>query len=126
MTLAAWAAMDEDDDQRGELVDGRLVEEEDVGAEHDIVTAWLIRLLADWLDARGGFVGSSDTRFGVSTTRGRKPDTYAYFPGRKPPRRGLVTLPPDIMIEVVSPTPRDARRDRIEKMREYAAYVPRF
>lgn len=49
-----------------------------------------------------------------------------YFPGRKPPAQGLVTTPPDIMIEVVSPRPKDARRDRVEKTNEYAAFGVRF
>ena len=89
MTLAEWADLDEDDDRSGELVDGQLVEEEEVGAEHDIVGGWVFRVLGNWLAARGGFVGMSDTRFGVSRTRGRKPDVYAISPGRKPPvRRG--------------------------------------
>jgi Uma2 family endonuclease len=124
MTLAEWAELDED--EPGELVDGRIVEDEEMGAEHDIADAWLIWMLRSWLASRGGFVGVSDTRFGVSRTRGRKPDAYVYLPGRKPPRRGLVTVPPDIMIEVVSPRPKDARRDRVEKMREYAAFGVRF
>jgi Uma2 family endonuclease len=124
MTLAAWAELDED--EPGELVDGQLVEEEDGGAEHDIVGAWLVWMLQSWLASRGGFVGLSDTRFGVSRTRGRKPDTYLYLPGRAPPRRGLVTVPPDVMIEIVSPRPKDARRDRVEKVREYAAFGVRF
>ncbi len=123
MTLAAWADLDED--APGELVDGRLVEDEEAGAEHDIVGAWLIWNLRSWLGSQG-FVGTSDTRFGVSRSRGRKPDAYVYLPGRKPPRRGLVTVPPDIMIEVVSPRPTDARRDRVERMREYAAFGVRY
>lgn len=125
MTLAQWADMDED--EPGEYVDGVLVDEEDVGAEHDIVGAWLVGLLWTWLRPRGGFAGISETKFGVSRTRGRKPDTYVYLPGsRKPQARGLVTVPPDIMIEIVSPRPKDARRDRVEKLREYAAFGVRF
>lgn len=123
MTLAQWADMDED--EPGELVDGRLIEEEEVGALHDAVVAWLIGVLAQWLGTRG-VVLVSDTRYGVSARRGRKPDAAVYLPGRKPPAHGLVTTPPDIMIEVVSPRPKDARRDRVEKMNEYAAFGVRF
>jgi Uma2 family endonuclease len=124
MTLAEWA--DREEDAPGEFVDGRLVEEEDVGAEHDAVSVWLIWCLRSWVASHGGFVGLTETRFGVSRTRGRKPDTYVYFAGRRPPRHGLVTIPPDIMIEIVSPRPSDARRDRVEKVREYAAFGVRF
>lgn len=124
MTLAAWADLDED--EPGELVDGHLVEDEEIGAEHDVVVGWLIRMVGNWLAARGGLIGVSDTRFGVSPTHGRKPDAYVYLAGRKPPQRGLVTTPPDIMIEVVSPRPKDARRDRVEKVHEYAAFGVRY
>lgn len=123
MTLAQWADMDED--EPGELVDGRLIEDEEVGALHDAVAASLIGTLTQWLGARG-VVLVSGTRFGVSPRRGRKPDSAVYLPGRKPPAHGLVTTPPDIMIEVVSPRPKDARRDRVEKMNEYAAFGVRF
>jgi Uma2 family endonuclease len=124
MTLAEWADMDED--EPGELVDDRLVEEEDVGALHDVVAAWFVWVLKSWLGPKGGFVLISDTRFAVSPRRGRKPDISVYFSGRKPPAQGLVTTPPDIMIEVVSPRPKDARRDRVEKTNEYAAFGVRF
>jgi Uma2 family endonuclease len=124
MTLAAWAELGED--EPGELVDGRIEEEEDVGALHDAVAAWFVWALKSWLGPGRGFVLVSDTRFGVSARGGRKPDTSVYFPGRRPPTHGLVTTPPDIMVEVVSPSPKDARRDRVEKTNEYAAFGVRF
>lgn len=124
MTLAAWA--DRDEDEPGELVEGRLVEEEDVGALHDAIAAWFVWILKSWLGPRGGIVLISDTRFGVGPRRGRKPDVSVYFAGRKPPAQGLVTTPPDIMIEIVSPRPKDARRCRVEKTNEYAAFGVRL
>lgn len=124
MTLAEWGELDED--EPGELVDGYLVEDEEVGFLHDLVVAWVIRILGNWVAPRGGAVGASDTRFAVSTTRGRKPDVAVYYSGRRPRSHGLVTTPPDMMIEVVSPRPKDARRDRIEKVAEYAAFGVRW
>lgn len=124
LTLAEWA--DRPEDEPGELVDGVLVEDEEVGYLHEVVVGWLIRVLGAWLAPRGGLVGASDARFGVSRTRGRKPDLSVYFAGRKPPAEGLVTIPPDIMVEVVSRRPRDARRDRVDKHKEYAAFGVRY
>jgi Uma2 family endonuclease len=86
MTLAEWGELDED--VAGELVDGRLVEDEEVGYLHEVVVAWLIRILGDWLTDRGGFVGASDARFAVSPTRGRKPDLSVYLAGRLPSAAG--------------------------------------
>lgn len=124
MTLAQWADMDED--EPGELVDDSLVEDEEVGALHEVVAAWFVWLLQSWIMSRGGLVLGSGVRFGVLPHRGRKPDVSVYFAGRRPPPHGLVTTPPDIMIEIVSARPRDARRDRVEKTNEYAAFGVRF
>lgn len=121
ISLEEWAALDED--EPGEVVEGRLVEEEIVGYAHEVIVGWLIHVLRTWVVPRGGFVGGSDARFAVKPTRGRKPDITVYLPGsRKPPAQGLIRVPPDIAVEVVSPTPRDGRRDRVEKVREYAAF----
>jgi Uma2 family endonuclease len=125
MSLEQWAAMDED--EPGELVDGRLVEEEVPDYVHEVVVSWLNAVLRVWAVARGGFVAGSDAKFAVSLRRGRKPDLSVYLPGgRVPPRRGVIRVPPDIAVEVLSPAPRDGRRDRIEKHAEYAAFGVRF
>jgi Uma2 family endonuclease len=125
LSLAAWAAMLED--EPGEFVDGWLEEEEVPSYEHELVVAWLIRMIGNWLAPHGGFVGGSEAKFAVQPSRGRKPDVSAYLPGsRKPPRQGLIDVPPDIMIEVVSPSPMDGRRDRVVKLNEYAAFGVRW
>jgi Uma2 family endonuclease len=125
MTLDEWAAMPED--EPGELVDGRLEEEEVPDLVHERSVAWLIRVLDTWL-GRGGFVFGSEAKYVVRPNRGRKPDVTVYLDpdGSRLPRRGVVRVPPDIVVEIVSPTPRDERRDRIEKMDEYAAFGVRF
>ena len=125
LSLEEWFALPEN--RPGELVDGRLVEEEVSGFVHEILVGFLIHVFRAWIRPRGGLVGGSDAKFAVGRGRGRKPDLTVYLPGsRKPPRQGLVTVPPDIAVEVVSPSPGDARRDRIEKMDDYAAFGIRF
>jgi Uma2 family endonuclease len=103
MSLAEWANLPED--EPGELVDGLLVEDEVSDFQHEITVSWLF----------------------VASNRGRKPDISVFLTrGQKLPHRGPGTVPPDVMIEVVSPTPRDGRRDRVEKLAEYAAFGVRW
>ncbi|HVY47938.1 MAG TPA: Uma2 family endonuclease [Minicystis sp.] len=124
LSLEAWAARDED--ARGELVDGVLVEEEVPDFIHELVVAFLLRRLADWLEPRGGVVVGSGLKLAVSPHRGRLGDVAAYFAGRRPPARGLVRIPPDVLVEVVSPSPGDERRDRVQKPRDYAAFGVKY
>ena len=120
MTFEEWTNLPEDDE--GELVDGYLVEEEVPDPAHEATVAWFIVLLGNWLRGRDGFLFGSDAKLKVSSRRGRKADVVVYLPGSAvPPRRGLLTAPPSILIEIITPTPRDERRDRVEKMDEYAA-----
>jgi len=120
LTLDEWGALDED--EPGELVDGSIAEEGMPSLVHESAVGWLIAVLRAWLIPRGGFVFGSAAKFAVSTSRGRKPDVTAYLPGGPSlPRRGVVRVPPDIAIEVLSELPGDARRDRIQKPDEYAA-----
>jgi Uma2 family endonuclease len=121
LTFEEWAAMDED--EPGELVDGRLEEEEVPDLIHELVVTWLTHVMWSWL-GQNGFVFGSDGKYAVRSDRGRKPDVTVYLQPetRRPPARGIVRVPPDIVMEVVSSTPRDERRDRIEKMDEYATF----
>ena len=115
LMVDTWIALDED--VEGELVDGRLVEEEVASWSHEIAVAWLISVLRPWVLARGGFVLGSETKLAISPTRGRKPDALVYLGTRL--RSGLPS--PDIVIEVITDTPRDRQRDRVAKKHDYAA-----
>jgi Uma2 family endonuclease len=125
MSLESWALLPED--EPGELVDGHLVKEEVPDNVHEIIVAWLVHLLHAWGRPLGAIVLGSGTKFAVANDRGRTPDVSVFLPGSpKPPRRGLNRAPPSIAIEVVSRTLRDERRDRIEKLRDYARFGVRW
>lgn len=121
LSLDDWFALPED--EPGELVDGHLEEEEVSDYLHELLVMLLGRLLGNWIFPLGGQVAGSEAKLAVSSGRGRKPDLTVYLPGsRRPPARGLIRVPPDVAIEIVSPTPRDGRRDRVEKLADYAAF----
>ncbi len=124
MTLDEWAGLPED--EPGELVDGRLEEEEVSDFVHDFILIWLGQVFRRWLGRRG-FVAGSEVKYAATARRGRKPDLAVFLPGGKtPPARGIVRVPPDVMVEIVSTSPRDVRRDRIDKMDDYAAFGVRW
>ncbi len=121
MTLEAWADMDED--EPGEFVDGQLVEEEVPSNLHEIVVSWLIEVLRVWGRSRACPVLGSDHKLALSPRRGRKPDVTVYPRGTWLQRKAsLSRKPPMLIVEVVSPRPRDVKRDRHEKRNEYAQF----
>lgn len=125
MTVDEWAELPED--EPGELVDGVLVEEEMPDLTHETAVSWLIGVLRAWAIPLGGYVFGSEVKYGLDFSRGRKPDVTVHLPrARRLPARGAVRVPPDVAVEVVSPTPRDARRDRIEKADDYARFGVRY
>lgn len=120
LTLDAWLALDED--EPGEWVDGTL-EGEMPGYLHEVVVGFLVSMFTVWGRPRGASAVASGLKFVLGPRRGRMPDVSVFLAGAKrPPREGGVHTPPSIAIEVVTPTPRDERRDRIEKANEYAAF----
>lgn len=124
LSLDDWAALPEDD--QGELVDGRLEEGEVPELAHEVLVAALCHLFRAWARPRGGLVAGSGVKLAVAERRGRMPDVAVFLPGNLPPGRGLLRVPPDIAVEIVSSTPRDARRDRVEKLNDYAAAAVRW
>ena len=126
LTLEQWAELDED--EPGELVDGRLEDEETPTFLHEAVVSWLIRVLGVWASVRGGWVFGSECKYAIRPRRGRKPDVSVYLKGAKTPARGasLARVPPSIAIEVISSRPRDARRDRVDKLHDYKAFGVRY
>jgi Uma2 family endonuclease len=126
LTLDAWADLDED--VEGELVDGELVEDEMPSALHEAIVDWLLGLLRAWARPLGGMTFGAELKLAVSALRGRKADLSAYLPGQPLPGRtaGATRRPPSIVVEVVSPRPRDVRRDVVDKKKDYAEFGVRF
>jgi Uma2 family endonuclease len=124
MTLDEWAELPED--EPGEVTDDVLVEEEVPDWLHEEIVVWLAAVLRAWAKSTGARVGGSEAKFAVSGSRGRKADLSMYFAGRRPPARGLIHTPPDVAVEVVSSRPSDGRRDRVEKVLEYARFGIRY
>lgn len=120
MSVEQWLQLERD--IPGELVDGRLVEEEVVSTAHECVVAWLLFEVRRWVRQRGGFVFASQYKVPIGGDRGRKPDLSAWVPlWALPGARSRLGRVPNLAIEVLTPTPRDIRRDRVEKRADYTA-----
>lgn len=124
LSLEEWAELPED--VPGEIVEGRLVEEEVPEPPHELVIAYLVVALGTWGEASGAMVFTSGLHIAVGQKQGRKPDLSVYFAGRRPSKRALVTLAPDLAVEVVSPGAQNRRRDRVHKFAEYANFGIRW
>ena len=125
MTLEEWAALDED--VEGELVDGFLEEEEMPSVLHEVVVLWLGAILRGWVRRRRGLATGSEVKIAVGPRRGRKPDLAVFLPPALPaPSDTLVRVPPYLAVEIASPRPRDVRRDRVEKLADYARVGVRY
>jgi Uma2 family endonuclease len=124
MTPEQWGDLAED--EPGELVNGIIEEEEMPTLIHEIVVKWILLALDAFFAGRGGLVVGSGLKLAVRPDSGRVPDVSCFGAGKKPEPRGVVHVPPDIVVEVVSADPSDQRRDRVQKPDDYAAFGVRW
>ncbi len=123
----AWrefAARDDREGLRGvELVDGMLEEGEVTTRKHGRIVTRLVVLFAPWLEATGGGeLLTQDNRLKVAVRRVRKPDLLLVRRTDSPVFEDeTLVSPPYLVVEVVTNTPRDERRDRVEKLADYEA-----
>lgn len=124
MTFEAWANLEED--APGEFVDGQLVEEEVPSHLHESVVSWLTWTMYGWASPRGYPVFGSEHKLrvahSVAHSVGRKPDLCMYAKGTRLRNAAFSAEPPLLIVEVMSRSPRDIKRDRIEKRQEYAKF----
>lgn len=71
MSIEEWEQMEED--APGELVDGRLEEEEVADSPHEVIVSALLYVLLTWAREGNRRVLSSETKYALSDRRGRKP-----------------------------------------------------
>lgn len=77
-----WAALPDDD--RTELVDGRLA-----GAEvPSWVVGWFVEQLRRWARDHQARVAGSGVRYATGPRSGRMPDVSVFLDGRRPPAHG--------------------------------------
>jgi Uma2 family endonuclease len=109
-----------------ELVGGVVVEGEMPSRRHQIMLRALENVLEPWARAKGGGTWANpDLRLGDYDVR--EPDLIAWWSGQPVPWDGQMRAVPDLIVEVVSPRPRDVQRDRTQKLIEYCAFgVPHY
>jgi Uma2 family endonuclease len=100
------------DDDRRELIDGRLVEVEVPNGAHEFIVAVIITALGVWRRAHGGGrVVASGFKIRISDHRGVMPDVQFHRAGGG--------ARPELSVEVISPSSR--KYDRVIKLEYYAS-----
>ena len=105
------------DDDKRELIDGRLLEVDAPTELHEHIVVEIIGALGLWSRANDGCVLASGYKIKVSDRRGIMPDVQYFRPGCQPAQQGLAVGAPDLAVEVISPT--SARYDRVTKLEWY-------
>lgn len=108
------------DDDRRELIDGRLLQLEEPTARHEHIVAMLGYFLTGWRKAGGGGgVLGSGYKVRISDEQAFMPDVQYFRPGRVVPEQGLTDGGPDLAVEVISPS--SVHYDQVEKLEGYAS-----
>jgi Uma2 family endonuclease len=109
------------DDDRRELLDGRLVEMEVTSAGHEWVVAKLVQLIQQWATTnQAGIVFGSGYKVRIRQNLGFMPDVQFFRTGGRPVEySGLESGAPDLAVEVISPS--SGRYDRVHKLQGYAS-----
>lgn len=109
-----------DEQDRRELIDGRLVEVEVPTERHEWVVGSILAALFNWSQLHGGRALGSGYKIRIDERRGVMPDVQFYRKGRPAnPPHGLESGAPDLVVEVVSPA--SVRYDRVTKLNWYAS-----
>lgn len=120
-TIEEYARLLEPDDHTSDLVRGVLVREPRPGSVHGIVQVEVARLLANHVREHGGgwVVAESGVILERDPPTVRGPDVAYYAPGRFPggPPAPFFDAPPDLVVEVLSPSESAAALQ--EKVRDY-------
>ncbi len=108
------------DDDRRELIGGRLMQLEEPTQLHEHIVAVLSYWLTAWRKSEpGGLVLSSGYKVRISDDEGFMPDVQYFKPGRVIPEQALTEGGPDLAVEVISPS--SARFDSVEKLAGYGS-----
>ena len=67
-----------------------------------------------------GFAIGEGPKLVIRRDRGRVPDVICFSRGQRFEIEGVIRTAPEVVIEIISPRPRDARRDRVDKVADYA------
>lgn len=106
------------DDDRRELIGGRLMELEVPTQLHEHIVAMLSFFLTAWRRSKGsGRVLSSGYKVRIDDEQGFMPDVQYFKRGREVPEQGLDEGAPDLAVEVISPS--SVKYDRIDKLAGY-------
>lgn len=115
------------DDDRRELVDGKLMELEMPTWLHEHIVGRLVFFLTLWALDRGATVLPSGYKVRIHARKAFIPDVQLYLKDNphRGQEQGLAEGRPDLVVEVISPTSR--RHDRLTKVEGYARIgVPEY